>query len=152
MMVGRTTDYCWPFDIVTFCYVMTSTLLLQEDNDTDKYNHQPNKEFSKIWGGNIVDCKYIFKSFLFNVFTFLNNWVLQIHFILAPSGLKDGKCDTKELQISILIQDKMIVFILKNSTRLSPEKRDQQQTHTHKVICYQTLSRILTNSTFCFYK
>ena len=73
----------------------------------------------------------VFKYFLFNVFTFLNNWVLQIHFILAPTGLKDGKCDTKELQISILIQDKMIVFIYKNSTSLSPAKRDQQQTHTH---------------------
>ena len=75
---------------------------------------------------------FILKYFLFNVFTFLNNWILQIHFILAPTGLKDGKCDTKELQISILIQDKMIVFIYKNSTRLSPAKRDQQHTQTHR--------------------
>ena len=78
---------------------------------------------------------FILKYFLFNVFTFLNNWALQIHFILAPTGLKDGKCSTKELQISILIQDKMIVFIYKNSIRLSPAKRDLQDTHTqtHKV-------------------
>ena len=75
---------------------------------------------------------FILKYFLFNVFTFLNNWVLQIHFILAPTGLKYGKCSRKELQISILIQDKMIVFIYKNSIRLSPAKRDQQDTHTDR--------------------
>ena len=79
---------------------------------------------------------FIFKYFLFNVFTFLNNWVLQIHFILAPTGLKDGKCSAKRnSRFQYLIQDKMIVFIYKNSIRLSPAKRDQQDTHTqtHKV-------------------